>query len=544
MLAKRSFDQWLQKLEGQLDLEPLMEGCCQALLDLTKADRCSIMVLDSDTDQLVVRWAHGARVKPQGSGLRFRVGEGLCGWVARSQKAFCSIDASREPRFIPRNSQGRRFQEVKAICCVPLVVEGRTVGVINLSSFSPSRRFRWVNSAEAKRFLDRLACVISQAALVHEAQAITQRLRQQAKVTSETVAQVSHEVRTPLTLITEAAQQLIDGFAGRLSPDQEQLAQMIRAQSERMLRLVTELLDLSRIEAGRLLLHREPMDLAEVVQDVRSRYQLLVLPRRLSLEASSVPAVYGDRSRLTQVLENLLTNAVKFTPSDGSITVRLAAKGRCAELAVSDSGIGIAPKERRRLFEKFSQLRVPASLNTRGTGLGLAIVREVVHLHGGTVRVESQQGKGATFIVSLPLYNPTFALTEEFRVMREQAAREGRILAVQLFEPRPHKTLAVGKAIDFLSKQVSREDRVLENPTGGIVILSVLDAEGFPAMRKRLSEILGAHPQYVRLSEAGWGWAFVPREETTLPGVLGLAKRRAHSETSEVADVSPDGSKL
>ena len=185
------------------------------------------------------------------------------------------------------------------------------------------------------------------------------------------------------------------------------------------------------------------------------------------------------------------------------------------------------------LFEKFSQLRVPASLNTRGTGLGLAIVREVVHLHGGTVRVESQRGKGATFIVSLPLYNPTFALTEEFRVIREQAAREGRILAVQLFEPRPHKTLAMGKAIDFLSKQVSREDHVLENPTGGIVILSVLDAEGFPAMRKRLSEILDAHPQYLRLSEVGWGWAFVPREETTLAGVLGLAKRRAHEDLAD-----------
>ena len=538
MSAKKSFDQWLYKLEAQLDLEPLMEGCCQALLNLTGADRCSIMVLDSDTDQLVVRWAHGDRVKPHAGGLRFRVGEGLCGWVARSQKAFCSIDANREPRFIPRTVQSRRFQEVKAICCVPLVVENRTVGVINLSSFSPSRRFRWVNSTEAKRFLERLASVISQATLVHEAQAITQRLRRQAKVTSETVAQVSHEVRTPLTLITEAAQQLLDGFAGKLSPDQEQLAQMIKAQSERMLKLVTELLDLSRIEAGRLSLDREPMGLSEVIQDVRGRYQLLVLPRRLSLELNSIPAVYGDRSRLRQVLENLLTNAVKFTPSDGSIAVRLAAKGRCAELAVSDSGIGIPPRERRRLFEKFSQLRVPVSLNTRGTGLGLAIVREVVHLHGGTVRVESQQGKGATFIISLPLYTPTFALTEEFRVMREQAAREGRTLAVQLLEHRPNKTLQVDRVIQFLSKQVSREDRVLENPAGGIVLLSVLDAEGFPAMRKRISEILQAHPEYVPLSDVAWGWAFVPREETTLSGVLGLAKKRANSETSEIAKVS------
>ena len=534
--GRKSLEQWLQKLEAQLDLEPLMEGCCQALLELTGANRCSIMVLDSDTDQLVVRWAYGTRVKPQGGGLKFRVGEGLCGWVARSQKAFCSVDASKEPRFVPRGSQqGRRFQEVKAICCVPLVMGGRTVGVINLSSFSPSRRFRWVNSSQAKRFLDRLAHVISQATLLHEAQAITQRLRRQAKMTSETVAQVSHEVRTPLTVITEASQQLLDGFGGRLASEQEELARVIKAQAERMLGLVTELLDLSRIEAGRLSLRREPIDLAEVLRDVRGRYTLLVQPRQLHLEIASVSPVYGDRTRLTQVLENLLANAVKFTPSDGSITIHLSSKGRCAELAISDTGIGIAPREQRRLFEKFSQLRVPVNLNARGTGLGLAIVREIVHLHGGTVRVESKQGKGATFIVSLPFYTPSFALTEEFRVMRSQAAHEGRTLVVQLLEPKPHRTLQVKKVLEILRQQVSREDRVLENPAGGIIALSVLDPEGFPALRRRISEVLSAHPECVSVSDLSWGWAFVPREETTLPGVLQLAKKRACEEGREVA---------
>jgi len=528
---KGSVEAWLRRLEGQLDLGPLMEGCCQALLELSGADRCSIMVLDSDTEQLVVRWAHGARVKPKKKGgLKFRVGEGLCGWVARSQKAFCSVDASQEPRFVPQKTQDQKFQPVKTLCCLPLVVEGRTVGVVNLSSFALSRRFRWTGTSSAKRFLDRLARVIGQTTQLREAEAVTRRLRRQAKSTSETVAQVSHEVRTPLALINEGVQQLLDGLAGALSAEQKQMAQLIKAQADRMLRLVTELLDLSRIEAGRLALRREPIHMAEVIREVQGRYELLVSPRELVLDLQAVPLVYADRNRLTQVVENLLTNAVKFTPSEGTITLRLEARGRCAELAVSDTGIGIALKEQRRLFEKFSQLRVPAALNTRGTGLGLAIVKEIAQLHGGSVRVESRPGKGATFTVSLPLYNPSFALTEEFRVMRGQASREGRSLALQLFQVKPENPMLAAKLVELLKQQISREDRILENPGGGILLLSVLDAEGFQGMRRGIRDFLNTQPEGKDLFELGWGWALVPREETTLPGILALARRRAYGE--------------
>lgn len=519
-------DHWLERLESQLDFEALMRGCCRAFLDLSGADRCSIMALDSDTDDLVVRWADGVRVKRRGEGLKFRVGEGLCGWVARSQKAFCSADAAREPRFMPRSGTGRSFRPIRSICCLPLVVQGQTVGVVNLSSFSSSRRFKWAGGAEGRRFLDRLARVILQIALLNEARAVTERLRRQAKATSETVAQVSHEVRTPLTLITEAAQQLLDGFGGKLLPDQERLAGIIQAQGDRMLKLVTELLDLSRIEAGRLSLRREPVDLAQVVTDVRGRYGMLVSPRRLEVELDSVPPVYGDPIRLTQVAENLLTNAVKFTPPEGSITFRLIARGHSAELSVMDSGMGIPPRERQRLFQKFSQLKTPAGMGARGTGLGLAIVKEIVQLHGGAVRVDSKAGKGASFTVSLPVYSPTFALTEEFRMLREQAAREGRILAFQLIRRQGAPMDSLARLRKLLGEHVSREDRVLENPAGGVAVLSVLDAQGFQAMRRRLEDLLRQHPERRPAGGLSWGWALVPKEETSLHGVLELAEKR------------------
>ncbi len=525
---KKDTRQWLGRLEAQLELEPLMQGCCRALLELSGADRCSIMVLESDTDHLAVRWAQGSRVQHSKAGkLRFRVGEGLCGWVARSQKAYCSVDATREPRFLPPERHPLRFRPVRSLCCLPLVEDGRTVGVVNLSSFSSSQRFHWIRTRSARRFLDRLSRVIAQATLLHEARAVTERLRRQAKVTSETVAQVSHEIRTPLALILEGTQQLLDGFTGDLRKDQRDRVGRIRAQADRMLQLVTELLDLSRIEAGRLALERSEMDLADLVRDVTERYSLLVDPRRLEVQVDSVPTVYGDRTRLTQVLENLITNAVKFTPASGCITVSLRARGRWAQLAVSDTGVGISPKDRSRLFEKFSQLKVPSSLGARGTGLGLTIVKEITHLHGGTVHVSSEPGKGATFTVALPLFSPTFAVSEEFRHLREQAAREGRALAVQLLRPENGQSSRLSKIKEWIGRQVSREDRILENPGDGLLIFSVMDPEGLPGMRRRIENVLKTHSDEVPLSSFHWGWALVPKEETSLPGVLALARQRA-----------------
>ncbi|MBI3616447.1 MAG: GAF domain-containing sensor histidine kinase [Candidatus Omnitrophica bacterium] len=529
--SKGLLDRWLKKLEIQLDLEQLMVGCCKALLELSEADRISIMVLDGSTEELSVRWAHGARVKPHGRNMKFRMGEGLCGWVARSQKAFCVLDATKDPRFVlpPRKANGR-FRPVKTICCLPLVVEGQTVGVVNLSSFSSSRRFLWLREPAAQRFLQRLGQVIAQAVLLREMETASQRWRLKAKVTSETVAQVSHEIRTPLTLIMEGTQQLLDGLGGSLSSRQTETLRLVKNQSERMIKLVTELLDVSRIEAGRMVLHRKPMDLAEVVREVQTHCQPLILSRKLKLAADSIPAVYGDRVRLGQVVENLLTNAIKFTPAEGSITVSLNAHGRSAELSVSDTGIGIPKKEQYKLFQKFFQPKAPDQIAQRGTGLGLTIVKEIVQLHGGTIRAASEPGQGTTFTVSLPLYTPAFALTEEFRVMREQAAREGTSLACQVLWAESNGSLERSEVMNLLRRHISREDRVLVNPEGGLVLLSVTDSDGFQAIRQRLEAVLGSSPEWIHPERLRWGSAFVPEEGSELAVVLKLAQRRAREQ--------------
>lgn len=530
--GKRVLEQWLGRLEQQLDLEQLMLGCCHALAELSKVDRCSIMVLDADADELVVRWASGARVKRKAGAMRFRMGEGLCGWVAQSRKAHLSLDAGTEPHFIPYRQPPRRFRPVRAISCLPLVAKGRTVGVVNLSSFSSvqSHSLLWFRGREGKRFLDRLAHVIWQSVLLRESEAVAARWRKQAKAASDTVSHLSHEVRTPLALVSEAAEQLLEGFSGSLSPEAVRRVQMIRTQARRMLQLVSELLDLSRIEVGRLPMRRERMDLQTLIREVTGRYEELISPRRLKLELEATAPIYGDPSRLAQVMENLLNNAVKFTPPQGAITVRLGTRGQAAEMAVADTGIGIPKTEQRRLFERFSQVTVPMEEGKRGTGLGLAIVKEIVNLHGGTVRISSEQGKGATFIVSIPLYSPMLALTDEFRLMREEASRQGQTLAVQLVQPRPGAAVSLEKVAALLIRHVSRQDRVLENPGAGLVILSVMDPEVLPVVKRRLLEVLKESPETAAPDTLQWGWALVPQEAATFQAVTDLLGRRARGE--------------
>jgi two-component sensor histidine kinase len=315
-----------------------------------------------------------------------------------------------------------------------------------------------------------------------------------------------------------------------MQPDQKKLVQVIQAQAQRMLKLVSELLDISRIEAGRMALYREPMSMADAIRDVAERYQMLVAPRKLILEIGTVPLIYGDKTRLAQIVENLVGNAVKFTPPDGSIMIGLREKGKYAEIYVQDTGMGIPPKQLKLLFQRFSKLKVAAGINVRGTGLGLMIVKEVAQMHGGSVRVDSEPGKGTRFSVTLPFYSSSLALAEEFRVMREQSSHEGRDLAIQLLRLKKDSKAPLTELRDILIKRVSREDRILENPNGGLVMLSVVDPEGFAAMRKRIEQVFAENSDSVNARDLRWGWALVPREGTTLTMVLPIAERRAQGE--------------
>src|SRR5436309_2126391 len=238
-------------------------------------------------------------------------------------------------------------------------------------------------------------------ALARSFNAMAAQLRRIDETKEEFYATLSHELRSPLTSVREAAHLLRDGVPGSLNPKQARLVTLIGHSTDRLLRLVNQMLELSRLRAGVLPLTRERVDLARVVGRAVEELRPQAEEGGLTLTRERVGErfdVRGDEDRLVQVVVNLVANAVRFTLRGGRVTVRLVDAGPEIEVQVEDTGVGIPAAALPRIFDSWRQ----AHSDRGGTGLGLAVVRGVVLAHGGRVTVESQEGKGSRFTVLLP----------------------------------------------------------------------------------------------------------------------------------------------
>ena len=231
------------------------------------------------------------------------------------------------------------------------------------------------------------------------------------RLKSEFVATVSHELRTPMTSIKGYVDILLMGAAGSLNENQTHFLDIVRSNTDRLSVLVNDLLDISRIEAGRVSLSLQALDLREIADDVVAdllrRSQEENKPLDLTLDAvPNLPRVNGDLERVRQILDNLLDNAYHYTPENGQITIRLQPVNGAVQVDVKDTGIGIQLADQDRIFERFYRGEDPLVLATPGTGLGLAIVRQLVIMHKGKIWLESTgiAGQGSTFSFTLPIY--------------------------------------------------------------------------------------------------------------------------------------------
>lgn len=230
------------------------------------------------------------------------------------------------------------------------------------------------------------------------------------RLKSEFVSVVSHELRTPLTAIRGALGLLEGGVLGRLSPDMSEMVTMARSNSERLIRLINDMLDLDKIESGRMELRPGWFAPAEVAREIERELEASLAEARLSLVIDVDPdmQIHGDRDRVAQVLINLIGNAAKFSPPGGAIHVsgHRPEGGATVRFQVRDSGPGIAKDHLPRLFRKFSQLDASDRREKGGTGLGLAICKAIVEQHGGSIGVDSELGQGATFHFEMPAGAP------------------------------------------------------------------------------------------------------------------------------------------
>ena len=231
------------------------------------------------------------------------------------------------------------------------------------------------------------------------------------RMKSEFLARCSHELRTPLNAIIGYSDLLSEQSAGPLPAPYPRFVANIQEGARHLLHMVNDLLDLSRIEAGRIELNLERFDISAALGEVLSVITPLAQIKSISVEnrVARGTDLLADRVRFKQILYNLMSNAVKFTPEEGRVWIETATDGEMFTICVGDTGIGIAPSEQEAIFEEFHQVASPGNLAAAGAGLGLAITRKLARLMGGDVGVESRTGKGSRFLVSLPVSGESIA---------------------------------------------------------------------------------------------------------------------------------------
>lgn len=228
------------------------------------------------------------------------------------------------------------------------------------------------------------------------------------RLKSNFVANVSHELRTPLVSIDKSLALLLSGDQGAVSPTQKQLLSIAQRNLKRLSNLINDLLDLSKLEAGRMEIKRESVSIKDVIFETVEGLSTWARSKSIQMSvdvADNLPNVNIDPNRIAQVLNNLIGNAIKFTPANGKITVfaELADNPRCIKISVQDTGIGIPKEDLDKVFDRFYQSGERSLTDISGTGIGLAISKEIVELHGGRIWAESEPEKGARFIFTLPL---------------------------------------------------------------------------------------------------------------------------------------------
>jgi signal transduction histidine kinase len=392
-----------------LDLATVLTTIVSRAVELSGLDGGVVFEYDEATEEFVHRAATetGGALAQARRATRVRKGEGVVGRTA------ITLEPAQVPDITVPGAHESRLRAnliesgIRAVLAVPMVREGRLIGCLVVSRNRPGD-FPADAIELLRTFASQSALAIQNARLFHEIEDKSRQLEAASRHKSEFLANMSHELRTPLNAVIGFSEVLIQRMFGELTDKQEEYLKDIYASGQHLLSLINDILDLSKIEAGRMELALADFDLPSAIENV-----LILMRERAGRRGITVTRtvderlgpVHADERKVKQVLLNLLSNALKFTPESGRIEVRAGLRDGTVEIAVTDTGIGIAPEDHEAVFEEFRQVGT-ASRSVEGTGLGLALSRKFVALHGGRIWVESAIGSGATFTFTLPRRGP------------------------------------------------------------------------------------------------------------------------------------------
>jgi signal transduction histidine kinase len=297
-------------------------------------------------------------------------------------------------------------EAVESLVHVPVRTEGEVLGFIQLASRTP-HKFR----PEELHLLDtignHMGFAVQRAQLYEETKRQASELAQASKLQADFSAMIAHDLRSPLMNIAGIAELMSEGTFGSVTEEQKKWLTRIRANGHNLIDLVSDFLDVSKLESGYVDVKKEVVALGEIIQKSVENYRVLALDKKISIRAavdSSLPSVDADPRRLDQIFSNLLSNAIKFTGQNGDIEVGAArTDSTVVKVWVRDNGEGIPAEEIGQIFQKYRQGGNVRNSDQQGTGLGLVICKMIVDAHGGKIWVDSEPKKGSTFYFSLPL---------------------------------------------------------------------------------------------------------------------------------------------
>jgi signal transduction histidine kinase len=397
-----------QAVSSTLDLETVLTTVVSRAVQLSGTSGGVIYEYDEATQEFHLRAAHRMEEELveviRAAPIRF--GEGATGQAA----------ATRAPVQVPDLLDERQYGAVRirsvlarlgyrSALAVPLLLEQRIMGALTvwrqeLGSF-PEEVVNLLQTFAAQSVL-----AIQNARLFREIAEKSRQLEAASRHKSEFLANMSHELRTPLNAIIGFSEVLLERMFGEVNAKQVEYLQDILTSGQHLLSLINEILDLSKVEAGRMELELSTFDLPQTLENALTLVRERATKHGITLDLSvdgRVGDFIGDERKIRQVLLNLLSNAVKFTPEGGRVSVAVTPADGAVRIAVTDSGIGIAPEDQGAIFEEFRQVGAGSAQKQEGTGLGLTLTKKFVELHGGKIWVESEPGKGSTFTFTLPV---------------------------------------------------------------------------------------------------------------------------------------------
>ena len=394
-----------KRMSTILDFGRLMETLVHGLVRGVPLTHCALMIYDATRSAFVV-YREETNLGEGVSVSVVPVDSPIVQWLNQTGRVLVKEEVKLNPQIAEyfETAEGE-LEEIHAALIVPLKIENKLTGILLVGEKLSGEIFDEQELEVLAVLANQVAISLENARLYEELSASNAQLMQASRLKSQFLASMSHELRTPLNSIIGFSKVLLNRLDGDLTERQETYIRSVHNSGTHLLQLINGILDFSRIEAGKLEMMSEELDIHELIDECIESSMPLARGKQLKLEKNvplELPRLVADRTKVKQILLNLLSNAIKFT-AQGRVAVSVQAEPGAVRVKVSDTGIGIRAEDLARLFEPFQQLDNPVTRGAGGTGLGLAISKKFVELHGGRIWAESRESQGSTFHFTLPL---------------------------------------------------------------------------------------------------------------------------------------------